>query len=68
MNGQHVRKRRKGVWNGIWSCMMGETMYIKYGKGSSGLICITTNPRSVLVCSDNLDETFFFLFFSFYLF
>ena len=33
--------------------MMSETTYMKYGKGSSGLIGITTNPRSVQIWSNS---------------
>ena len=53
MNGKHVMRHQKGVWNGKWSDIMIETTYMKYGKGSSGLIGITINPRSVLVWSNS---------------
>ena len=31
MTGEHVMRHQKGLWNGIWSDMMIETTYMKYG-------------------------------------
>ena len=31
MKGEHVMRHQKGLWNGIWSDMMIETTYMKYG-------------------------------------
>ena len=53
LEGDHAMHHKKGIWNGIWSDMMIETTYMKYGKGPSGLIGITTNPRSVQIWSNS---------------
>ena len=31
MKGEHVMRHQKGLWNGVWSDMMIETTYMKYG-------------------------------------
>ena len=31
MKGEHVMRHQKGLWNGIWSDIMIETTYMKYG-------------------------------------
>ena len=35
MKGEHVLRHKEGIWNGIWSDMMIETSYMKFGKGPS---------------------------------
>ena len=42
MQGEHVMRHQNGLWNGIWSDMMIETTYLKYGKDLSGMIGFTT--------------------------
>ena len=54
LEGDNVMSHKKGIWNGIWFDMVIETTYMKYGKGPSGLIGITTNPRS---CSNMVYQS-----------
>ena len=42
MQGEHVMRHQNGLWNGIWSDMMIETTYLKYGKDLSVMIGFTT--------------------------
>ena len=49
IKGEHGMKHQKRLWNGIWSDMMVETTYMKYGKGPSGMPSITTKPHSVQI-------------------
>ena len=51
LKGAHVPCHREGIWNGIWSDMMTETSYMKFGKGPNGIIGKTTNlgQKSTLV-------------------
>ena len=37
LKGEHVLRHRQGIWNGIWSDMMIETSYMKFGKGPNGI-------------------------------
>ena len=41
--GDHVVRHTDGIWNGIWSDMFSETMFMRYGKGKHGIIGITLN-------------------------
>ena len=48
MKGEHVMRHQPGFWNGLWSDMMIETTFMKYGKGprsSGGLIGVTVKPE-----------------------
>ena len=45
----HVARLRDGYFNGIWSDMLIETTYMKFGKSSGGHISITLKPKSVLI-------------------
>ena len=47
MNGEHVMRHQKGLWNGIWSDMFIETTFMRHGKGSRGLVGITLQPKTV---------------------
>ena len=49
LNGEHVGRHKKGIWNGLWTDMIIETTYMKKGKGPGGLIGITTSPRSTII-------------------
>ena len=49
MKGEHVLRHREEIWNGIWSDMMIETSYMKFGKGLSGIIGQTTKPRTLQI-------------------
>ena len=48
MKGLHVARLKDGYFNGIWSDMLIETTYMKFGKSSGGLVGITLKPKSVL--------------------
>ena len=53
---QHVLRHKQGIWNGIWSDIMIETMFLKFGKGSTGIIGKTTNPRTIQIWVKNQHE------------
>ena len=62
LRGDHVLRHQHGIWNGIWSDMMIETSYMKFGKGPSGIIGKTTKPKTIqkwaksqLSCSEVLQ-------------
>ena len=46
LRAEHVLRHQHGIWNEIWSDMMIETSYMKFGKGPSGIICKTTKPKT----------------------
>ena len=54
LKGEHVMRHQDGLWNGIWSDMMIETTYMRYGKGPGGIIGVTTQPRTVQIWSESL--------------
>ena len=41
LQGEHVTRHLAGAWNGMWTDMMIETTFMRYGKGPRGLIGIT---------------------------
>ena len=41
MKGEHVMHLKSGFWNGIWSDMYIETLFMHYGHGPGGRIDIT---------------------------
>jgi len=47
LNGDHVTRHTPGIWNGIWSDMMIETTFMRYGKGPGGIIGNTLKPSTV---------------------
>ena len=47
LKGERVTHHIQGVWNGIWSCMMIESGFLRYGKGPSGIIGITLPPNTL---------------------
>ena len=49
LRGEHVLRQQHGIWNGIWSDMMIETSYMKFGKGPSGIIGKTTKPKTIQI-------------------
>ena len=51
MKREHVSHRKSGIWNSIWSDMMIETTYMKFGKGPRGIIGVATQPRTLKVCA-----------------
>ena len=54
LRGEHVMRHQDGIWNGIWSDMMIETTYMRYGKGPGGIIGVTTQPRTVQIWTESL--------------
>ena len=42
LKGDHVMWHKKGLWNGIWSDMHIESMFMCYGHGIHGIFGITT--------------------------
>ena len=52
MKGEHVVRLQEGLWNSIWMDMAIESMYMKIGKGPSGLIGVTTQERTAKVCAN----------------
>ena len=47
MKGEHVTRHTPGVWNGMWTDMMIETTFMRYGKGHNGIIGITLKPNTL---------------------
>jgi len=49
LKGEHVTRHIPGIWNGIWSDMMIESTFMKYGKGPGGIIGITLQPNTLRI-------------------
>ena len=49
LGGEHVVRQIDGIWNAIWTDMLIETQYIRYGKGRNGIIGFTTNQGALQV-------------------
>ena len=47
LKGKHVTQHTAGIWNGMWTNMMIETTFMRYGKGPRGMIGITLKPESL---------------------
>ena len=47
LQGEHVTRHLAGVWNGMWTDMMIEATFMRYGKGPRGLIGITLKPNAM---------------------
>ena len=47
LSGKHVMHNISGLFNGIWFDMAIETTYMKHGKCPSGIIGMTTKPRTL---------------------
>ena len=47
LQGEHVTRHLAGAWNGMWTDMMIETTFMRYGKGPRGLIGITLKPNAM---------------------
>ena len=54
MNGEHVMRHQKGLWNAIWSDMLIETSYMKVGKGPVGVIVFTTSLIAMSVWAKSM--------------
>ena len=47
--GEHVMHHSAGLWNGIWSDMMSDTSYMRYGHAPGGIVGITLKPDTLKV-------------------
>jgi len=47
LKGQHVQRHQAGIWNGIWTDMMIESTFMRYGHGPGGIVGITLNQLAV---------------------
>lgn len=47
LKGEHVTRHHSGIWNGIWTDMLIETTFMRYGHGPSGIIGITLKPSAL---------------------
>ena len=63
LKGEHVMRHQDGYRNGIWSDMLIETTFMKYGKGPGGMIGITLKPKTMNIwvlslhtCSNILND------------
>ena len=54
MKGEHVMRHQKGLWTAIWSDMIIETTFMRYGKGPCGLIGVTLKPKAVQKWANSL--------------
>ena len=57
LRGEHTTIYQRGRWNGIWSDMLIDTTFMKYGKGPGGLIGVTLPQRSVKKWAYSLHVT-----------
>ena len=61
MNGEHVMWHIPGVWNAIWSDMLIESTFMRYGHGKRGIIGVTLKPETenmVFTSAVDLKMTF----------
>ena len=49
MKGEHVMYHSDALWNGIWSDMMIETTFVRYGHAPGGIVGITLTPETLKV-------------------
>ena len=49
LDGEHAVHQIDGIGNAIWTDMMIETQYMRYGKGRNGIIGFTTNQGALQV-------------------
>jgi len=47
LKGQHVQRHRDVIWNGLWSDMMIESTFMRFGHGLGGIIGVTLNQPLV---------------------
>ena len=41
---EHVTHHQEGIWNAIWINMLIVITFVRYGKGPTGFIDVTTKP------------------------
>jgi len=51
MNGEHVMRHKKGIWNGIWSTFM------SYGHGPRGIVGLTLKPESLKKWAYSINQS-----------
>ena len=49
LKGEHVTHHIQGIWNGIWSDMMIESTFMRYGKALGGIIGSTLQPNTLRI-------------------
>ena len=47
MRGEHVARHNPGLWNGIWTDMLIETTFMRFGKSRGGIKGIILQPNTV---------------------
>ena len=55
MKGEHTVQLSDAVWSGIWSDMAIETSYMRFGKGSAGIIGQSTNMETIKVWAYSMN-------------
>ena len=61
--GQHTMHHKTGIYNGIWSDMLIETTFMRYGHSQGGIVGITLKPEtlktwaySIHICHSILND------------
>ena len=54
--GEHVMHHSAGLWNDIWSDMMSETTFMRYGHAPGGIVGITLKLETLKVWALSLHE------------
>ena len=47
LKGEHVKHHQTGLWNGMWSGIFIETIFMRYGHRPGGLSGITLKPSAL---------------------
>ena len=53
---EHVARHQESIWNAIWTDMLIETTFMRYRKGPTRLIGVTTKPRAVQIWAKSLHS------------
>ena len=56
MKGEHIIHHSAGLWNGIWSDMIIETTFMRYGYAPGGIAGITLKTETLKVWALSLHE------------
>ncbi|KAJ4944771.1 hypothetical protein JOQ06_013311 [Pogonophryne albipinna] len=49
LQGQHVTRHIRGIWNGLWSDQFIESTFMRYGHSVGGIIGITLKPEALKI-------------------
>ncbi|KAF3833276.1 hypothetical protein F7725_026941 [Dissostichus mawsoni] len=49
LQGQHVTRHIRGIWNGLWSDQFIESTFMRYGHSAGGIIGITLKPEALKI-------------------